>query len=61
MYYLNNSIVTIEYLNILSATYLNNSVAITECQKYIPSAIVAAGHDTYMKIMKGWIYLNYVA
>ena len=52
---------TIEYLNILSATYLNNSVAITECQKYIPSAIVAAGHDTYMKIMKGWIYLNYVA
>ena len=52
---------TIKCPNVLSETYLNNNVAIKECLKYIPSAIMAANHDTYMKIIKEWIYLNYVA
>jgi len=52
MYYLNNTVMTIKCPNVLSETYLNNNVAIKECLKYIPSAIMAANHDTYMKIIK---------
>jgi hypothetical protein len=39
---------------------INNSATIIECSKYISNA-TAGDHDTYAKIMKRWIYLNYVA